>query len=121
MKRLSFWPVTPAIALGVMLAFLSAPAFSQEEEGVTLRGDSLQTLESRSTQDFPGLSTEGARVNPRLSTPGRSQGFPNLRLNENVDVMYQESTGSGEGLGLFRSPGDVRPSGTVNLRLQLEE
>lgn len=122
MKILLFWPVTAAIAWSAVFAFLSAPALSQEEEGVTLKGDSLQTVESRSTQDFPGLYTgSSASVDPRLSTGRSPSGIPQVRLNEKVDVMYQESAGSGEGLGLFRSPGDVRPSGTVNLRLQLEE
>jgi hypothetical protein len=122
MKTLWLWPVTGAIAFSAMFAFLSNPALSQEEEGVTLKGDSLQTVESRSTQDFPGLSTDSSvRVDPRLSNQRSPQGIPQLRLNEKVDVMYRESAGSGEGLGLFRSPGDVRPSGTVNLRLQLEE
>ncbi|MDJ1173092.1 hypothetical protein [Roseofilum capinflatum] len=122
MKTLFFWPVSAAIAWSAVFAFLSSPALSQEEEGVTLKGDSLQTVESRSTQDFPGLYTDSSvRIDPRLST-GRSRSvIPQVRLNEKVDVMYQDSAGSGEDLGLFRSPGDVRPSGTVNLRLQLEE
>ncbi|MDB9515812.1 hypothetical protein PN466_02415 [Roseofilum reptotaenium CS-1145] len=119
-SAIGFWLVIPLMTLGGVVSLFTAPALSQDE-AVTLKGDSLQTVESRSTQDFPGLYTDlENRVDPRLSTRGRSQGIPQLRLNEKVDVMYRESI-VGEGLGLFRSPGDVRPSGTVNLRLQLEE
>lgn len=99
----------------------SSPALSQEED-VTLKGDSLQTVESRSTQDFPGLYTDPEnRSDPRLSRQRRSQWIPQLRLNEKVDVMYRDSATGTNGLGLFGAPGDGGRSGTVNLRLQLEE
>ncbi|MDJ1182554.1 hypothetical protein [Roseofilum casamattae] len=109
--------VTLSASLTALTAFPSLPARAQDES-VTLRGDSLQTVESRSTGDFPGLrSREALNNNPDLNAGQYRQAFPQVRLNERVDVLYRKD----DSLGLFGAPGEKRPSGTVNLRLQLEE
>ena len=109
--------VTLSASFTALVAFASLPARAQDES-VTLRGDSLQTVESRSTRDFPGLgSSEGLSNSPDLNSDRYRQSFPQVRLNERVDVLYRKD----DSLGLFGAPGDKRPAGTVNLRLQLEE
>ncbi len=121
MKTLSSDQVLVITTLGAVLALLPSSAYGQTED-VTLKGDSLQTLESRSVRDFPGLSSGGAAaVAPRVDTDYSLPSFPQVRLNDQVDVIFRESKPSGDALGLFRSPGDRGQAGMVNVRLQLEE
>ncbi|MGK7905005.1 MAG: hypothetical protein AB4352_27090 [Hormoscilla sp.] len=88
---------------------------------VTLSGESLRTIESRTTssdyqRSFNRLSPAGVDASADLS---RSRQENQLRIDERTEVVVDELSDSGDNLNLFRVPGDVRDSRRVLLKIEL--
>ena len=89
---------------------------------ITLSGESLRSIESRTTssdyqRSFETLSPRGLDVSTDLS---RSREEENkLRIDERTEVVVSDISDSGDRLRLFRVPGDVRDSKKVQIQFQL--
>jgi len=92
------------------------------EADVTLSGESLRTIESRTTssdyqRSFERASQPGVEASTDLS---RSRDQENkLRIDERTEVVVDDLRDSGDRLNLFRVPGDVRDSRRVLLKIEL--
>lgn len=88
---------------------------------VTLSGESLRTIESRTTssdyqRSFERASQPGVDASTDLS---RSREENKLRIDERTEVVVDDLRDSGDSLNLFRVPGDVRDSKRVLLKIEL--
>ncbi|MBC6422983.1 MAG: hypothetical protein GDA43_10980 [Hormoscilla sp. SP5CHS1] len=91
------------------------------EADVTLSGESLRTIESRTTssdyqRSFERASQPGVEASTDLS---RSREENKLRIDERTEVVVDDLRDSGDSLNLFRVPGDVRDSKRVLLKIEL--
>ncbi|MBO1345984.1 MAG: hypothetical protein EBE86_000615 [Hormoscilla sp. GUM202] len=90
------------------------------EADVTLSGESLRTIESRTTSSDYQRSFERASPPVDASTDlSRSREENQLRIDERTEVVVDDLRDSGDSLNLFRVPGDVRDSKRVLLKIEL--
>ena len=88
---------------------------------VTLSGESLRTIESRTTSsDYRRSFERGSQPGVDASTDlSRSRQENKLRIDERTEVVVEDISDSGDRLNLFRVPGDVRDSKRVLLKIEL--
>lgn len=87
---------------------------------VTLSGESLRTIESRTTSSDYQRSFERASqpVDPSTDLSRRRE-ENKLRIDERTEVVVDDLRDSGDSLNLFRVPGDVRDTKRVLLKIAL--
>ena len=116
------------LATGAAIALVSPAALGQssrpssEVDGdFTLKGDSLRTVESRTTsQDYQRFREVPARNNSADEFARTHQGGTILKIDERTDVVFEDDTDWGTSFGVFQPSGDIVDSRSVQIRLQLD-
>lgn len=113
-----------AIAASAVWWIAAAEAQSgrpSSQADVTLSGESLRTIESRTTSsDYQRSFNRPSPPKVDASTDlSRSREENELRIDERTEVVVDDLSDSGDSLNLFRVPGDVRDSRRVLLKIEL--
>lgn len=110
-----------AIALSSSIAWGQSNSSSNEVEGdFTLKGDSLRTVENRTTsQDYRRFQQiSSGNDSPSFSRSRNQVGI--LQIDERTDVILEDDTDWGTSFGIFQPSGDIVDSRSVQIRLKLD-
>ncbi len=126
MKKIIRTQAQAVLAIAFVAVWWTSVAQAQSgrpsrEADVTLSGESLRTIESRTTssdyqRSFERASQPGVEASTDLS---RSREENKLRIDERTEVVVDDLRDSGDSLNLFRVPGDVKDSKRVLLKIEL--
>lgn len=108
---------------GVALAILCPSAWGQSnraEGDYTLKGDSLRTVENRTTsRDYQRFQQVASGNNsPSFSENRRSVGI--FQIDERTNVVLEDDTDWGTSFGIFQPSGDIIDSRSVQIRYELD-
>ena len=111
------------LATGMAIAFLSPTAWGQSNRSdgdYTLKGDSLRTVENRTTsEDYQRfLQVSSRNDSPSFSRSRKPPGI--LQIDERTDVILEDDTDWGASFGIFQPSGDIVDSRSVQIRLKLD-
>ncbi|HBB35540.1 MAG TPA: hypothetical protein DDZ80_22005 [Cyanobacteria bacterium UBA8803] len=118
------------LGIGVVVVGLAPPALAQSstpsslnDSSVTLSGESLRTIESRTVSgDYKTFFNESSRVaqnEVEANVPGGNSSNPGVRLNDRLQIVVGDTLNSETPLDLFPPNGEPGDPQRVKLEVPL--